>query len=81
MDLLPTVPHAMGELRRVADPALWRILWLDFDRESHAEVALPCVLDSHPVLRLQHAKPHSLAVQRDRAIHGHEKRLEVTANP
>jgi hypothetical protein len=70
----------MIELSRVTGPALKGVLGLYLDREGHEGAAAPCVPDSHPVPRLQHAEPDSLAVQGDLAAHGHVKGQEVAVD-
>jgi hypothetical protein len=70
----------MIELSRVTGPALKGVLGLYLDREGHEEAAAPCVPDSHPVPRLQHAEPDSFAVQGDPAAHGHVKGQEVAVD-
>jgi hypothetical protein len=70
----------MIELSRITGPALKGALGLYLDREGHEEAAAPCVPDSYPVPRLQHAEPDSLAVERDLAAHGHVKGQEVAVD-
>jgi hypothetical protein len=70
----------MIELSRITGPALKGALRLYLDGEDHEEAGAPCVPDSHPVSRLQHAEPDSLAVQGDLAAHGHVKGQEVAVD-
>src|SRR4051812_2325717 len=70
----------MCGLCRVTGPGLESVLRLHLDPEGHEEAAPPDVPHSHPVPRLHHAEPDSLAVQGDLAVQGHIKGQEVTVD-